>query len=51
MFDLIEDIISDATLGRPFIITDDEDRENEGNIMKIQGLNWTKPINSHSTPH
>ncbi|MDA0939186.1 MAG: 3,4-dihydroxy-2-butanone-4-phosphate synthase [Proteobacteria bacterium] len=33
MFDPIEDIIQEAKLGRPFIITDDEDRENEGDII------------------
>lgn len=33
MFDTIEDIIREAKLGRPFIITDDEDRENEGDII------------------
>ena len=33
MFDSIEDIINEARLGRPFIITDDEDRENEGDII------------------
>jgi len=33
MFDPIEDIIEEAKLGRPFIITDDEDRENEGDII------------------
>ncbi len=33
MFDPIEDIIEEAKLGKPFIITDDEDRENEGDII------------------
>lgn len=33
MFDPIEDIIEEAKLGRPFIVTDDEDRENEGDII------------------
>ena len=32
MFDSIEEIIEEAKLGKPFIITDDEDRENEGDI-------------------
>jgi 3,4-dihydroxy 2-butanone 4-phosphate synthase/GTP cyclohydrolase II len=33
MFDSIEEIIEEAKLGKPFIITDDEDRENEGDII------------------
>ena len=33
MFHSIEGIIEEAKSGHPFIITDDEDRENEGDIM------------------
>ena len=33
MFDSIKDIINEAKMGRPFIITDDENRENEGDIF------------------
>ena len=33
MFDSIDEIIEEAKLGKPFIITDDEDRENEGDII------------------
>jgi len=33
MFDSIKDIIQDAKSGKPFIIADDEDRENEGDII------------------
>ena len=33
MFNLIEEIIEDAKCGKPFIIADDENRENEGDII------------------
>ncbi len=33
MFNPIEEIIEDAKLGKPFIIADDENRENEGDII------------------
>ena len=33
MFDSIKDIINEAKMGRPFIMTDDENRENEGDIF------------------
>jgi 3,4-dihydroxy-2-butanone 4-phosphate synthase len=33
MINSIEEIIDDAKMGRPFIIVDDEDRENEGDII------------------
>lgn len=32
-FSSIEDIIADAALGRPFIMVDDESRENEGDLI------------------
>ncbi|WHA04357.1 3,4-dihydroxy-2-butanone-4-phosphate synthase [Candidatus Bandiella numerosa] len=45
MFDPIEDIIEEAKLGRPFIITDDEDRENEGDIIIPAQYITTEVIN------
>lgn len=33
MFNSIKDIINEAKLGKPFIMTDDENRENEGDIF------------------
>ncbi|WPX96422.1 3,4-dihydroxy-2-butanone-4-phosphate synthase [Candidatus Bandiella euplotis] len=33
MFNSIEEIIKEAQLGKPFILIDDEDRENEGDII------------------
>lgn len=32
-FSNIQDIIADAAMGRPFIMVDDEDRENEGDLI------------------
>lgn len=33
MFNSIADIIEEAKLGKPFVIIDDEDRENEGDVI------------------
>ena len=32
-FDSIEDVLADLRAGRPVIVTDDADRENEGDII------------------
>ena len=34
-FDLIEDAIEDLKNGRPIIVCDDEDRENEGDLVML----------------
>ncbi|WUU94127.1 bifunctional 3,4-dihydroxy-2-butanone-4-phosphate synthase/GTP cyclohydrolase II [Spirillospora sp. NBC_01491] len=37
MFDSIEDAIADIAAGRPVVVVDDEDRENEGDIIFAAG--------------
>ena len=40
-FDRIEDAIKDFQLGKPIVVADDEDRENEGDI--ICNAKWVTP--------
>ena len=41
----IEDVIEDAEQGKLFILVDDEDRENEGDLCIIGGMPDAKAIN------
>lgn len=44
-FDSIEDAVSDLKQGRPIIVVDDEDRENEGDLIALAELTTPDVIN------
>jgi 3,4-dihydroxy 2-butanone 4-phosphate synthase / GTP cyclohydrolase II len=43
-FDTIESAISEIAAGRPIIVTDDEDRENEGDLIVAGGLATARTV-------
>ena len=47
--DPIEDVIADATAGRLFILVDDQDRENEGDLCIIGEYATPEAINFMAT--
>lgn len=44
-FDSIDEAIEEIAVGRPVIVTDDEDRENEGDLVLAASLATTETIN------
>ncbi|WP_035001271.1 bifunctional 3,4-dihydroxy-2-butanone-4-phosphate synthase/GTP cyclohydrolase II [Bhargavaea cecembensis] len=45
MFSSIEEALEDLKAGRPVIVTDDEDRENEGDLLTIAELTDAETVN------
>jgi 3,4-dihydroxy 2-butanone 4-phosphate synthase / GTP cyclohydrolase II len=45
MFSSIEEALEDLKAGRPVIVTDDEDRENEGDLVAIAELTDSETVN------
>ena len=45
MFSSIEEALEDLKAGRPVIVTDDEDRENEGDLVSIAELTDAETVN------
>lgn len=49
MFDNVEDAIQELKSGKPIIVVDDEDRENEGDLVAISEYLTAETINFMAT--
>lgn len=49
MFDQVEEAIADLKLGKPIIVVDDEDRENEGDLIAVSEYLTADTINFMAT--